>query len=72
MPCPMLSRRLADLIHSCTTRGGKRPLAVDILVGASIECRQQGRSSGTRRSPRAAAALLPPPALQLRRKKRRK
>ncbi|CAN0136392.1 unnamed protein product, partial [Ectocarpus sp. 8 AP-2014] len=33
MPCPMLSRRLADLIHSCTTRGGKRPLAVDILVG---------------------------------------
>ncbi|CAM9889103.1 unnamed protein product [Ectocarpus sp. 12 AP-2014] len=33
MPCQMLSRRLADLIHSWTTRGGKRPLAVDILVG---------------------------------------
>ncbi|CAB1106992.1 unnamed protein product [Ectocarpus sp. CCAP 1310/34] len=33
MPCQILSRRLADLIHSCTTRGGKRPLAVDILVG---------------------------------------
>lgn len=27
------SRRIADLVHSCTARGGKRPLAVDILVG---------------------------------------
>ncbi|CAM9101377.1 unnamed protein product, partial [Scytosiphon promiscuus] len=37
MPCHMLARRLADLIHSCTTRGGKRPLAVDILVGGVDE-----------------------------------
>eukprot|EP00903_Cladosiphon_okamuranus_P011700 g11004.t2 len=37
MPCQMLSRRLADLVHSCTTRGGKRPLAVDILVGGVDE-----------------------------------
>lgn len=30
-----IRRRLADLIHSCTMRGGKRPLAVDILVGGA-------------------------------------
>ncbi|CAM9289114.1 unnamed protein product [Discosporangium mesarthrocarpum] len=32
MSCPMLARRLGDLVHSCTTRGGTRPLAVDMLV----------------------------------------
>ncbi|CAN0390699.1 unnamed protein product [Pylaiella littoralis] len=37
MPCHILARRLADLIHSCTTRGGKRPLAVDILLGGTDE-----------------------------------
>eukprot|EP00752_Nemacystus_decipiens_P012208 g10823.t1 len=37
MPCQMLARRVADLVHSRTTRGGKRPLAVDILVGGVDE-----------------------------------
>ncbi|CAM9643078.1 unnamed protein product [Choristocarpus tenellus] len=37
IPCHVLTRRIADVIHSCTVRGGKRPLAVDMLVAGFDE-----------------------------------
>lgn len=40
-------RRLADLVHSCTTRGSKRPLAVDLLVaGETMICNLKESQAG--------------------------